>query len=86
MSAQLEIDHAGWCTDHRTEVDGHEVIEVCRRAVTFGEATVDIEDSPAWTDDDLPIVPPDWHACDAKGARDLAAALIEAARLVEGVS
>lgn len=58
MSAQLEIDHAGWCTDHRTEVDGHEVIEVCRRAVTFGEATVDIEDSPAWADDDLPIVPP----------------------------
>ena len=71
------------CNNHRTEVDGPHVTEICRRRVIVGEAHVDLEDSPSWTDDDLPIVPPDWHACDAAGARDLAGALIEAARLLE---
>ena len=86
MSAQLDIEHAGWCTDHRTEYDMGDVSEVCRGSVTVGEATVDLEASPSWTEDDLPIVTPEWTSCDAKGARDLATALVEAARLIEDAS
>ena len=88
MSAtrQHEVQHASWCTSHRVEEDGSDRIEVCRRDVTIGEASVLIEDSPAWAHDPFhagPIAPPQWNECDAPAARDLAAALIEAARLIE---
>lgn len=83
-----QVEHTGWCNDHRTWVDPinhRDVTEVCRRVVTVGEATVELEVSPSWTEPaDLPIVMPDWTACDQAGARDLAAALIEAARVLEG--
>lgn len=89
FEARMDEDaHAGWCRDHITETDsddGHDV-EVCRRHVTFGPFTVDIEDSPEWPDEERrQIVPPDlpgtWVTPD--DACQLAGALIEAARLIE---
>ena len=78
-----DVEHAGWCSHHSTDPDG---APICQHSVTFGDFTVDIEDSPAWPDDERhQVVPPDlpdtWVT--AAGARDLAAALIEAARIVE---
>ena len=80
---------ASWCRNHKTEVDTvdrDDVTEICRAVVTRGDFTVEIEDSPAWAKDPLhggPIVPPDVVEVGAADARDFAAALIEAARLVD---
>lgn len=80
--------HQKWCTTHLLEEDTDgSAADVCKAAVTRGRFTVDVEDSPAWHDDErCQIVPPDMPfdvSCSAADARDLAAALIEAARLVE---
>ena len=79
----------GWCTDHRLEedIDGS-ATDVHRATVTRGQVSLYIEDSPSWSDDERrQVVPPELPAgtwCDARYALDLAAALIEAARLVAG--
>lgn len=84
VSTKENVRHEPWCTSHRTERDRDEVNEICRHAVTVGEATVDLEWSPSWeTDHDMPIVLPEWFSCDEAGARDLAQALSEATRLIE---
>lgn len=79
--------HQHWCDDHiiEEETDGT-AADVCRTAVTRGRFAVDVEDSPTWPADERnQIVPPDlpgtWVT--AADARDLAAALVKAARLVE---
>lgn len=72
-----------WCSRHLIDDDGS---PVCRGSVTCGDFTVDIEDSPAWVGDPNhggPIVPPDYIELTPAGARDLAAALVAAARLYE---
>lgn len=85
MSAD-DVEHAGWCTKHTTDPDG---AEVCQSSVTVGDFTVDLEDSPAWPDDERrQVMPPDlpdtWVS--APDAHLLAAALIEAARIIEGAA
>lgn len=76
-----EATHASWCTSHKTDPDG---ADVCQHSVTVGDVTVTIEDSPSWPDvERRQIVPPEITDCDAQGAREMAAALLEAARLVE---
>lgn len=83
MSTPTSPEHAAcpsWCNAHYTDDD--EGYPIHKRVVTVGEASVEIETSPEW-DDGLPIVPPQWNECDASAARDLAAALIEAAQLIE---
>lgn len=89
MSAQT-FTHQTWCTSHIIEEDTDgTAADVCRTKVTIGPIVVDIEDSPAWPDDERDqIVPPDFPETwiTKEGARYLAAALIEAARLVEGVA
>lgn len=82
-------DCADWCTDHKTAVDPAdptEIAEICRTSVTCGEVTVDVEDSHSWIDDPNhggPIVPPDIYEMGPADAKDYAAALIAAARLIE---
>lgn len=81
-----QVEHAGWCTKHITDPDG---APICQHSVTFGDFTVDLEDSPAWPDDERwqvvpPNVPDSWVS--AADARQLAAALIEAARIIEDAS
>lgn len=84
---RLSFKHATWCDNHiiEEETDGS-ANDVCRAKVTIGPFVVDVEDSPAWPEDERhQIVPPDlpgtWVT--ASDARDLAAALVEAARIVE---
>lgn len=78
---------ATWCDRHIIEEDTDgSANDVCRTTVTRGPFAVDVEDSPAWPDGERrQVVPPDlpdtWVT--AAGARDLAAALIEAAQLIE---
>lgn len=79
--------HQKWCDRHILEEDTDgSAVDVCRTKVTIGPIVVDVEDSPAWpTDERNQIVPPD-HAdtwVSVQDARFLAAALWEAARLVE---
>lgn len=81
-----QTQHSSWCTDHRTYRDRGEVDEVCRSSVTVSGITVDIEDCPTWPDDERrQVVPPDlpdtW--VNPADARALAAALVEAARLID---
>lgn len=70
----LEEDTDGTATD------------IHRGSVTRGQMTVDVEDSLSWPIDERaqvlpPYLPETWIS--AGDARDLAAALLEAARLVE---
>lgn len=80
-----------WCTDHVIAEDSADasVTEIHRGKVTRGGITVEIEASPQWADDPHnggPIVTPDLIEIQPAQARAFAAALIEAARLVEGVA
>ena len=78
-----------WCVNHLTEVIDAEVrpqtSEVPRASVTRGEVTVTVEASPSWVDAPhyLPIMLPEITGVDAASARDYAAALTEAARLLD---
>ncbi len=81
--------HRPWCSDHRLEEDREgSAADVCKHSVTRGRFTVDVEDCPSWTERErdqivVPEIPYDV-SCTASDARDLAAALLETARLVEG--
>ena len=72
-----------WCSQHY--IDALEGYPIHKHTVTQGSATVVIETAPEWTGpDDLPIWTHEAPAFDAAGARDLAAALLEAAQLLDG--
>lgn len=73
-----------WCTDHLVEEDTDgSVTEIHRGKVTRGGIAVELEESPSWDETDLPIVCDGYTSVDAAGARQFAAALLEAARLIE---
>lgn len=73
-----------WCTDHLIEEDTDgSATDIHRGTVTRGEVTLTIETSPQWSSNDLPILVDEFMTVDAAGARDLAAALLAAARLLE---
>ena len=76
-----------WCADHVIAEDNDATVsEIHRGKVTRGGVTVEIEDSPQWADDPHhggPIVVPDLIEIQPDQARAFAAALLEAARLVD---
>lgn len=70
-----------WCTGHRQDFDGS---EIHHGSVTRGDVEVILEDSPSWPREGSMPVQVDVQEADADGARELAAALLEAARLLDG--
>lgn len=74
-----------WCDSHIIEeaVDGT-ASDIHRGHVTVGEITLNIEDSPDWPDDCLPIILPDIIDCDVDGAIALAHALLNAVLAIRG--
>lgn len=70
-----------WCARHVSDGEGG---TVHKAAVTVGQAEVELEHAPAESPQGTPILLPEWMDCDAPAARDLAAALIQAAGIIEG--